>query len=142
MKLKKTCFSTCLSDLYGRDGYQSHIEINREYWYYFSRTENLSEGWYKIKVTYIRSGCVFYILSDHPEIAENFFPINCFMASSLIFAEIDPIKDLGDKLGDIEVSKKTCCFDKEHTVVKNWPNEREIDSNVLDPISVAMLSVN
>ena len=33
MKIKKTCFSTMLSDLYGRDDYQSHIELGREYWW-------------------------------------------------------------------------------------------------------------
>lgn len=127
MKFKKICFSTQLSDLYGQDNYQSHIEEGREYWYYFPRTDELREGWYKIKVTYIRSGCLFYIFSDYPEIKERFCPINCFMASAFIFAEIDPLKDMGNKLEDIESSKKLYRFDDEHTIVKNWPNEEIVE---------------
>ena len=132
MKIKKKCLSTVLSDLYGRDGYQSHIELGREYWYYFDENTQAfkltHKYWNKIKITYIRSGCLFFTLSDVPEFKEEFFPINCFMASVLIFAEIDPIKDLGEKLlSNIEAAKKKYYFDTEHTIVKNWPNEKEIE---------------
>ena len=140
MKFKKVCFSTQLSDLYGKDNYQSHIEEGREYWYYFSRTDELREGWYKIKVTYIRSGCLFYIFSDYPEIKESFCPINCFMASAFIFAEIDPTKDLAN-FGD-DIDKKLYCFNTEHTIVKNWPNEREIEiEEEQDPFVFTMLNI-
>ncbi|MBO7693548.1 MAG: hypothetical protein J6T10_13030 [Methanobrevibacter sp.] len=125
MKFKKICFSTELSELYGRDSYQSHIEIGREYWYYFSRELNISEGWRKIKVTYIRSGCMFYIFSDYPEVKERFCPLNCFMASKLVFADIDPMKDLDNFVDDI--NKKLYCFDSEHTIIHNWPNDREVE---------------
>ena len=131
MKLKKTKLSTMLSDLYGRDNYQSHIEVGREYWYYFSegsQAYNLTHKyWNKIKITYIRSGCLFYVLSDVPEFKEEFCPTSCFMASTFVCAELDPIKDLGDKLENIEAAKLTYCFDDEHTIIKNWPNEREIE---------------
>lgn len=139
MKFKKVCFSTQLSDLYGEDNYQSHIEEGREYWYYFSRTDELKEGWYKIKVTYIRSGCLFYIFSDYPEIKERFCPVNCFMASAFIFAEIDPTKDLAN-FGD-DIDKKLYCFNTDHTIVKNWPNEREIEiEEEQDPFVFVMLN--
>ena len=132
MKIKKTCFSTVLSDLYGRDGYQSHIELGREYWYYFDeKTQAFKlthKYWNKIKITYIRSGCLFFILPDVPEFKEEFFPINCYMASILILAEIDPIKDIGKELlGNIDAAKIKYCFNTEHTIVKNWPNEKEIE---------------
>lgn len=131
MKIKKTCFSTQLSDLYGRDNYQSHIELGREYWWNWPEDSDVyrktNKHWHKIKITYLRSGCMFYILDDAPELGEMFCSINCFLASTLILAEIDPIKDLGKELGDIEAAKNKYCFNAEHTIVKNWPNEREIE---------------
>lgn len=131
MKIKKTQFSTVLSDLYGRDNYQSHIEVGHEYWWCFPSNHDIyrltNQNWNKIKISYIRSGCMFYIFPDFPEIEEQFCAINCFLASSMTLAEIDPIKDLEDTLGDIEAAKLKYCFDTEHTIVKNWPNEREIE---------------
>ena len=93
-KFQKRCLSTQLKDLYGIDKYQSHIEVNREYWWYFTKYNDIPTGWHKIKVTYIRSGCAFYVLSDMPDVPEQFFPTSCFMAATLVFAEIDPVKDL------------------------------------------------
>jgi hypothetical protein len=137
MKFKKKCFSTQLSELYGRDEYQSHIEVNREYWYYFSSYTSpdgivLKEGWHKIKITYIRSGCVFYVLPDYPDVAENFCPLNSFMASALCFAEINPTKDLKNFGSDED--KKLYCFDTEHTIVEDWPNEKEVEIDENDDI--------
>lgn len=130
MKFKKIRLSTQLSDLYGRDGYQSHIEEGREYWYYFSRDSEIDEGWYKIKITYIRSGCMFYIFSDYPEIEERFCPVSCFFTSVLVPTDIDPVKDLDNFGGDID--KKLYCFDTEHTIVHNWSNESEIEIDESD----------
>ena len=138
IKLKKTQFSTMLSKLFGEDNYQTHLEVDREYWWYFSSRDSdivnkYGNGWYKIKITYIRSECLFYIFSDYPDIKEKFCPVNCFMASSFVLAEIDPIKDLGELLGNIETAKYKYCFDDKLTIVKNWPNERnvEIDEDLL-----------
>lgn len=125
MKFKKICLSTQLSDLYGRDGYQSHIEEGREYWSFFSRDSEISEGWYKIKITYIRSGCMFYIFSDCPEVKERFCPLSCFFTSALVLTDIDPVKDLNN-FGD-DMDKKIYYFDTYHTIVHNWPNEKEIE---------------
>lgn len=125
MKFKKICLSTQLSDLYGRDSYQSHVKEGKEYWNFFSRDSEISEGWYKIKITYIRSGCMFYTFSDYPEIKERFCPLSCFFTSVLVLTDIDPVKDLNNFGGDLD--KKIYCFDTEHTIVHNWPNENEID---------------
>ena len=141
MKFKKICFSTKLIDLYANDNYQSHIEVGRDYWYYFSRDNDIDEGWHKIRITYIRRGCVFYFFPEFPDVNERFFPANCFMASTLVFAEIDPLKDMGNKLEDIESSKKLYRFDDEHTIVKNWPNEEIVEVDDEDAFTCTMMSV-
>lgn len=129
MKIKKKCFSTMLKDLYGRDNYQSHIEVGREYWYYFCSNTDIFNAtgncWNKLKVTYIRSGCVFYDFPDAPNVPEEFCSLNCVMTSQFVLAEIDPIKDV-PSIND-ELTKLTYYFDDEHTLVHNWPNEREVE---------------
>ena len=127
-KFQKRCLSTQLKDLYGIDKYQSHIEVNREYWYYFTKYSEIPVGWHKIKITYVRSGCAFYVFSDIPEIPEKYFPTSCFMASILIFAEIDPIKDL-EGFGE-SLDKIIYRFDDEHTIVHNWSNEKEFEIEI------------
>lgn len=125
MKYKKRCFSTQLSDLYGRDGYQSHIEEGREYWWYFYEDSEISKGWHKIKITYVRSGCVFYVFTDLPDVPERFFPASSFFGATLIFADINPSKDL-ENFGS-ELDKKMFYFDTKHTIVNDWPNEKEVE---------------
>lgn len=126
MKFKKQCLSTELSDLYGRNGYQSHIKVGREYWHYcLPQEDSQLYGWHKIRITYIRSNCAFYVFSDVPEIPEQYFPIRCFMASKLVYADINPIIDL-ENFGT-ELDKKMYRFDDERTIVYNWPNEEEIE---------------
>lgn len=133
MKIKKTCFSTQISDLWGRDGYQSHIKVDDEYWYFFNEDSDIfrasQQHWNKIKITYVRSGCLFYVFPDYPEIKEEFCPVSCFMTSTFVMAELDPVKDLKDLITDIDsdTAKMIYCFDDEHTIVKNWPNEKEIE---------------
>ena len=130
MKIKKVCFSTQLSELYGRDGYQSHIEVGKEYWYFFGEDSDIfretQKHWNKIRITYIRSGCMFYVFPDSPNVKEEFCPVSCFMASQFIIAELDPINDLSDLIKDIDTdaAKVMYCFNDERTIVKNWPNEK------------------
>ena len=132
IKIKKIHFSTKLSDLYGRDNYVSHIELGRKYWWRFPYDSDVSQRtgklWNELEITYIRSGCMFYIITEAPELGEFFAPLNCFMTASLVFSEFDPIKDL-DNLDneDIELCKMKWCFDDERTIIKNWPNERETE---------------
>lgn len=128
MKIKRTTFSTILYDLY-KDDYQSHIEVDREYWYYFVKGNEIADkygsGYYKIKITYIRSGCLFYIFSDHKDIAERFCPIDCFMTSRFEFAEINPIEDLKDIISFKDNALYR--FDDTRTIVKNWDNTKYAD---------------
>ena len=151
MNIKKKCFSTMLKDLYGYD-YQSHIEVGREYWYYFdSNTDIFKETgncWNKLRVTYIRSGCVFYDFPDAPNVPEEFCALNCIMTSQFVLAEIDPTVDLADNMycANITITKLTYYFDDEHTLVHNWPNEREIEIseeelNKLSPNEVLYLEL-
>ncbi len=121
-QLKKITLSTKLYDLYGKDEYHLHIEVGREYWYYFT-TESIiakkyGSGWYKIKVTYIRSGCLFYIFPDYKDIDEEFCPLKCFMTSQFEFAEINPKKDLDIKDDSFLLYR----FDDTRTVVIDWDN--------------------
>ena len=133
MKIKKNCFSTMISDLYGMDNYKSHIKIGDEYWYFFVENTEAYKAthkyWNKIKITYIRSGCLFYILPDALEVKEDFCPIDCFMTSQFVLVELDPVKDLKGLLDNIdtEAAKLEYCFDDEHTIIKNWPNEKEVE---------------
>lgn len=128
MRIKRTTFSTILYDLY-KDDYQSHIEVNREYWYYFVTGNEIADkygsGYYKIKITYIRSGCLFYVFSDYKDIAERFCPIDCFMTSRFEFAEINPIEDLKDIMNF--KNNTLYRFDDTRTIVKNWDNTEYVD---------------
>ena len=144
MKIKRTTFSTILYDLY-KDDYQSHIEVDREYWYYFVKGNEIADkygsGFYKIKITYIRSGCLFYVFSDYKDIAEQFCPIDCFMTSRFEFAEINPVEDLKDIIDlTTESNQLLYRFDDTRTIVKNWDNaeysyvnleETELNSKIL-----------
>lgn len=133
MKIKKINISTKLCDLYGRDGYQSHIYVGDEYFYYFDENTEIfrksHKHWNKLRVSYVRSGCMFYCFPDYPGIKEDFCPISCFMAGSLVVANLDPVKDLKGDLPNIDsdYAKIVYYFDDEHTIVNNWPNEKEIE---------------
>ena len=132
MKVKRDILSTRISDLYGKDEYHLHIELNREYWYYFAGESKISDkygpGWYKLKVTYIRSGCMFYIFPDYPDIEEDFCPIHCFMTSLFEFAEINPIEDLKINEHGLLYLKKYR-FDDTRTIVKNWDNSEYMETS-------------
>ena len=134
MKIKKTRFSTMLSDLYGRDNYQEHLIIGREYWWNFPETSDVYRAtgrfWNKLKITYRRSGCIFYKIIDAPNIDEQFCPVSCFLSSTLIFADLDPIKDLPFiKEEGIEKCQQIYCFDDTRTIIHNWDNSLESDIN-------------
>ena len=129
MKIKKTRFSTMISDLYGRDNYQKILTVGREFWWNFPETSDIyratGKSWNKLRITYRRSGCIFYQIIDANNIGEQFCPVNCFMASSLILADLDPIEDL-DFIKK-EISQKIYCFDDTRTVIHNWDNSRECE---------------
>lgn len=137
MRIKRITLSTVLYDLYKSD-YPLHIEVNREYWYYFAEGNEIADkygsGFYKIKITYIRSGCLFYIFSDYKDVAEQFCPVNCFMTSRFEFAEINPIEDLKDIIDFKDNLSRLYRFDDTRTIVKNWDNTEyaDVDESNLD----------
>lgn len=137
-QLKKTTLSTKLCDLYDKDEYHLHIEVDREYWYYFTTESNIAKkygsGWYKIKVTYIRSGCIFYIFSDYEDMDEEFCPLRCFMTSQFEFAEMNPKKDL-DIEGD---SFSKYRFDDVRTTIIDWDNSLTYASDNLIDILISL----
>ena len=125
MRFKKKCLSTQLDKLYGGDNYQAHIEVGREFWWCFFNENDIPAGWHKIRITYLRSGCAFYVIEDLPEIPEQYFSVNSLMAATLVLAEIDPTRDLKN-FGDSK-QQKMYYFDPTYTIVNNWPNENEIE---------------
>lgn len=137
-QLKKITLSTKLLDLYDKDEYHLHIEVDREYWYYFTTESNIAKkygsGWYKIKVTYIRSGCMFYIFSDYEDMDEEFCPLRCFMTSQFEFAEINPKKDL-DIEGDLFSKYR---FDDVRTTIIDWDNSLTYASDNLIDILISL----
>ena len=136
-KIKKTTLSTQLKDLYGKN-YAEHIIENREYWCFFEITEDVYEvtgqNWNKICISYIRSGVAFYNISGYSsQIPEKYIPLDCFRASTLEFAIIDPEKDL-IFTDSIDKNKKRYRFDDTRTTVINWSNEEYcyLDENEMD----------
>ena len=135
MKLNKIFLSTQLRDLYGKDEYQNHIKVGREYWAYVTyKSDDIKTGWYKIRITYIRSGCMFYVFSDH-NYGEDYAPVKCFWTSVLEEVILDPIKELNFTESD----EKLYYFNDERTKIINWSNEKIIETD--DPIIYTVLSV-
>lgn len=132
MRIRKNCISTAIGDLWGKDDYKSRIKEGNEYWYFFADSSYVfgvtHRNWNRIRVTFIRSGCLFYVLPDTPEIKEDYCPVSCYMTSRFVLSELDPVKDLKDIMSDIDTdsARLRYCFDDEHTIVRNWPNEREV----------------
>jgi hypothetical protein len=132
MKFKKICLSTQLDKLYGKDNYQSHIKVGKEYWWCFFDEKDVTPGWHKIKITYLRSGIAFYVVTDVPEYAERSFALGSLMAATLVPAELDPIRDLTEEFKDSSMARKLYYFDPTYTVVSNWSNEDEIEIEETD----------
>lgn len=70
-------YSSCLRDIFDKDieSIQAYIQVGREFWLY------LSGEWKKLKITYVRSGAVFYRYEGEEK--EDFFPGSSFMAAQL-----------------------------------------------------------
>ena len=79
-QLKKTTLSTKLYDLYGKDEFHLHIEVNREYWYYFTTESNIAKKYdLETEIIYSDDPCpvvdytsnVFKLIE---EVAEDVYP--------------------------------------------------------------------
>lgn len=103
--------SACIKDLYLPCDIASHIREGEEYWYGFGRSEGIMQDisendfiryrvkypkrakslvtWAKVRITYKRSGIVFYDLPDFPKIKEGYFIEDSYMYSRLIPCKIN-----------------------------------------------------
>lgn len=135
MKMDKICLSTVMKDLYGKNFYYLYFKVNKEYWMYCDSTMTIGHlygsGYYKIRITYLRSGCMFYIFSDYPDIPEEYCSTQCYLASTLIIAELNPRKDLSQKFND-----KVYYFDDKLTVVEDWDNSHTVDPNQIESLDI------
>ena len=134
MRIKKTRFSTMISDLYGRDKYEKALKVGREYWWNWPADTPVGHkhgsGWHKIRITYTRSHCMFYIFPDYPDVPEQFCGFGSFLASSLVLADLNPIMDLPFiKEEGINKCQQIYCFDDTRTIIHNWDNSLEYDIN-------------
>lgn len=112
--------STMLKDLYGINDYWKHIKVGDELWTDY--VENITHiKWNKIKITYIRSGVMFYNIIDFDDV-ERYIPLNCFATSVMYVAKLDPHKDLAH-IPNIDKYS----FTTEHTEVVNFDNSEKQD---------------
>lgn len=118
--------STMLKDLYGLNNYWKYIKIGDELWTDY--VEDITGiKWNKIKVTYVRSGVMFFIIADSNILSEYYFPIDSFNAAVMKKAKLDPYNDLPYDKNMID----RCCFDDEFTEVINFNNDKDKTINFL-----------
>jgi hypothetical protein len=133
----ESTFSTKLGDLFGSE-YSEHIKAGEEYWYNFGGlriTDDTVIYWCKIKVTYIRSGVMFYIFDGYPEAGERHADLNSMMTELMEIAILDPVKDLGIP------EESSYRFDDTHTKIVNWNNNGEGSQNPIDSVINSAIEV-
>lgn len=126
--VKAKTYSTTLKDLYGVDGYAERIKVGDEFWTDALHIENLTgKKWNKVKVSYVRSGIVFFNVVGE-ELPEQYFPIDSFDVAMFIKARLDPYKDL-EKMPGLD----RCRFDDRLTEVVNFDNRenKEVPDELL-----------
>lgn len=78
-------FATSLFDMFGKrsEDIAEYIRPGREFWHFDG------SNWKKLKVTYVRSGVMFFTFEDKPDTEKAWF-ISSFYAQSLCVAQIYP----------------------------------------------------
>lgn len=78
-------FATTLFDMFGErsEDIAEYIKPGREFWHFDGTS------WRKLKVTYVRSGVMFFIFVDEPNTEKAWF-LGSFYAQSLSVAQIYP----------------------------------------------------
>jgi len=124
-----------MKNLYGENNYHNHFKYNSEYWYGFPDNDEIvlltGKSLHKLKITNIRSGCIFYVLPEYPSIPEKFVSAKSLMCAFMVPCVLDPINDTNIP-SLIEKSKKDCpllpiprfIFDDKLTTIVNWDNEK------------------
>ena len=82
-----TTFTSCLWEMFGKnnEAIESYIKEGREFWHYDGNTNSYR----KLKVTYVRSGVMFFVYDDAPDKEYAWFT-GSFNAGSLFAAQIYP----------------------------------------------------
>ena len=128
-----TTYSPMLADIFGRnnvDIFSAYIKPGREFWYFDTETSNFR----KIKVTYVRTGVMFFVYEDEPKTEHAMF-MGCFDATTLHAAQIYPheigrllSKVYGKYGADFPNVCKTCKWDDINGRIKVeviWDEEEE-----------------
>ena len=122
--MKAKTLSTIMKDLYGVNEYHKYIHVGDEFWSDAPFIQELTnKKWNKIRVTYIRSGVMFFTIED-TDIPEQYIPTKSFAAAIMIKAKIDPHKEFPYR-DDLDYYR----FDDKFTEVVNFDNRenKEID---------------
>ena len=80
-------YTSRLYDMFSKhtEAIESYIKPNRDFWYYDGEKGN----YHKLKVTYVRSGVMFFVFEDEPNTEHAWF-IGSFNCCSLYAAQIYP----------------------------------------------------
>ena len=80
-------FTSMLYEMFGKhnEAIEAYIKVGREFWYY----DGDKRSYRKLKVTYIRTGVMFFIFEDDPGVEHAWF-IGSFNCLSLHAAQIYP----------------------------------------------------
>ena len=83
-----TVFTSCLYDMFGKhsDAIDAYIKPGREFWHY----DGEKRRYRKLKITYVRSGVMFFVFEDDPDNVEHAWFIGSFNCDSLYAAQIYP----------------------------------------------------
>ena len=128
-----TVFTSMLYEMFSKhtEAIAEYIKPSREFWYFDDRLR-----YRKLKVTYVRSGVVFFIFDDEPDTEHAWF-ISSFNVCSLFAAQIFPYEigrilskwfDGADK--EFPEICKQCKWNDCHGQIKVdviWPDEDVIN---------------
>lgn len=122
--MKVKTILTNLKDLYGLNYYAEHLRVGDELWTDEGKFEEITnKKWNKIKITYLRSGVMFFELVGF-DIPEQAVFISSFNVSVMKVAKLDPYKEFPDKkwLNNYR-------FDDTFTEVVNFDNSVDKEIN-------------
>lgn len=85
--LGNATYTSMLYDMFSKhnEAVESYVKVGREFWHY----DGTLRKYRKLKVTYVRTGVMFFVFEDDPETEHAWF-ISCFDAMNLRAAQIYP----------------------------------------------------
>jgi hypothetical protein len=100
---RNTTFTSLLYDMFGKhyEAIDAYIKEGREFWHY----DGEKKCYRKLKVTYVRTGVMFFVFEDEPEKEHAWF-IGSFNCDSLLAAQIYPY-EIGELLSKWDENLKT-----------------------------------